>query len=168
MSFSDAMPCNPTDAGPQTLLALSHQQSANGEPEALDMAMTGYDLALKSGQDAFWAAALAGKAAYDRGRYDQAQGYFANAVLMRPEDSRAFVALATSAYMAGDPQVASLAADLVAELSADSETRQAALRIGALADAAKGQQARAWTRYEGQLLPRQSQWQDVRRQCRGQ
>ena len=147
--FGDLAARNPFDPNRQTLLALSYQQSSNGEPEALDMAMAGYDLALKSGQDAFWAAALAGRAAYDRGRYDQAQGYFAKAVLMRPEDSRAFLALATSAYMAGDPQVASLAADRVAELSADSETRRSALRIGALAYAAKGQQATAWTRYEG-------------------
>lgn len=109
--FGDAAARNPSDANRQTLLALAYQRSAGGDPETLDIAAAGYDLALRGGQDAYWAAVLAGKAAYDRGRYNDAEAYFAQAVLTRPQDARALLALATSAYMAGDPQLAAVSAE---------------------------------------------------------
>ncbi len=133
--FGDAAARIPSDANRQTLLALAYQQSAGGDPETLDIATAGYDLALRGGQDAYWAAVLAGKAAYDRGRYNDAEAYFAQAVLTRPQDARALLALATSAYMAGDPQLAAVSAERAA---LDAAMRRDALRIAVLAHAAVG------------------------------
>lgn len=140
--FGDAAARNPADANRQTLLALASQQAAGGDPGAQDVAAAGYDMALRSSQNAYWAAVLAGKAAHDRGRYAQAQSYFARAVLMRPDDHRALLALAISAYLAGDPQLASLSA-VQAARSPDAAVRKDALKISALASAATGRDAEA-------------------------
>jgi len=142
--FGDAAARNPSDANHQTLLALASQQAAGGDPGAQDIAAAGYDVALRSSQNAYWAAVLAGKAAHDRGRYVQAQSYFARAVLMRPDDHRALLALAISAYLAGDPQLASLSAARAAE-SGDAALRKDALKISALALAASGRDGEART-----------------------
>ncbi len=142
--FGDAAARSPGDTNRQTLLALAYQQSAGGDPETLDVAAAGYDLALRGGQDAYWAAVLAGKSAYDRGRYGDAENYFAQAVLARPQDARALLALAMSAYLAGDPQLAAISAERAA---LDSPMRKDALRIAALAYAASGQGDMARMRY---------------------
>lgn len=71
--FGDAAARNPTDPRRQTLLALAQQLQATGDPEAQDVALAGYDVALRNDGDGFWLAALAGRAAFDRGRYAQAQ-----------------------------------------------------------------------------------------------
>ena len=141
--FGDAAARNPSDANRQTLLALASQQAAGGDPGAQDVATAGYDMALRSSQNAYWAAVLAGKAAHDRGRYVQAQSYFARAVLMRPDDDRALLSLAISAYLAGDPQLASLSAAQAAR-SNDATVRKDALRIMALSSAASGREAEAY------------------------
>lgn len=136
--FGDAAALNPTDPRRQTLLALAQQLQATGDPEAQDVALAGYDVALRNDGDGFWPAALAGRAAFDRGRYAQAQGYFARAVLNRPDDPRALMGLATSAYHAGDVAVAALTAQRAADLTPDPDHRRTALRLAALAQAADG------------------------------
>src|SRR5689334_19059288 len=60
----------PRDSAGQTMRALAYQQA--GEPENLELALAGYDLALKAEPGQFWAAAMAGRAAFDRGRYGEA------------------------------------------------------------------------------------------------
>ncbi|MDC7684590.1 secretion protein [Asticcacaulis sp. BYS171W] len=150
--FGDAAARDPSDAARQTLLGMTYQAAAQGDPEQLDLALAGYDLALRSGQDAFWAAALAGKAAFDRGRYAQAQSYYARAVMMRPDDARALLGLAMSAYMAGDPQLAALSAERAAALSSDPALMSGALKIGALSYAATGRRDQAAARYQKLIL----------------
>jgi tetratricopeptide (TPR) repeat protein len=144
LGFGDAAARNPSDANRQTLLALASQQAAGGDPGALDVATAGYDLAMRASRNAYWAAVLAGKAAHDRGRYTQAQSYFARAVLMRPDDHRALLSLAISAYLAGDPQLAALSAGRAAQ-SGDADVRKDALKVSALASAATGHDGEART-----------------------
>ena len=144
-TFGDAAARNPSDANRQTLLALASQQAAGGDPGAQDVAAAGYDVAMRASQNAYWAAILAGKAAHDRGRYSQAQSYFARAVLMRPDDHRALLSLAISAYLAGDPQLALLSAGRAAR-SNDAALCRDALRVSALAAAATGRDAEAHMR----------------------
>ncbi|ESQ78365.1 hypothetical protein [Asticcacaulis sp. YBE204] len=146
--FGDAAARDPSDAAHQTLLGMAYQAGSEGNPEQLDLAMAGYDLALRSGQDAFWAAALAGKTAFDRGRYVQAQGYYARAVMMRPDDARALLGLAASAYMAGDPQLAALSAERAASLSRDQATTAGALKIATLSNSAAGRRDQATLQYQ--------------------
>ncbi|ESQ75290.1 tetratricopeptide repeat protein [Asticcacaulis sp. AC402] len=145
--FGDAAARNPNDPNAQTLLALTYHAAAKGDPETLDLAAAGYDLALRSDQDAFWAAALAGKAVYDRGRYDEAQAYFARAVMMRPDNTHALLALSMSAYMSGDPKLAALTAERVTQLPADARTHAEAVRLSGLSYAATGRKAEAWQSY---------------------
>ncbi|MBW8880588.1 MAG: tetratricopeptide repeat protein [Asticcacaulis sp.] len=143
--FGDAAARNPGDADRQTLLAMAYQRAAAGDPEKLDMAAAGYDLAQRGGQDAYWAAVLAGKAAFNRGRYAEAESYFARAVVARPRDGRALLALSICAYRAGDPALAALAAGRATELPQDPGYSAGALRMAALSHAAlgDGDQARA-------------------------
>lgn len=138
-AFTESAAQAPTDPARQTLLGLTYQTAAAGDPDKLDLALAGYDLALRSGQDAFWAAALAGKAAFERGRYAQAQAYYARAVTMRPDDPRSLIGLSMSGYMAGDPQMAALSAERAAELTEDPDLKASALRMAALSQAATGQ-----------------------------
>jgi tetratricopeptide (TPR) repeat protein len=126
----------PRDASVQTLLALTYHRAADRNAGNLDLAMAGYDIALNVQPGNFWAAAFAGRIAYDRGDYELALSRFAQAVLARPQDHRALVALAASAYMAGDADLASLAADRAAEASRDTPEAAMALRLAALSSAA--------------------------------
>lgn len=146
--FGDAAAREPSDPARQTLLGLAYQASAKGDPEKLDLALAGYDLALRSGQDAFWAAALAGKAAFDKGRYAQAQSYYARAVIARPDDSRALLGLSMSAYMAGDPQMAALVAERAATVTSDKAIQVSALRMATLSNTAAGQRDGASATYQ--------------------
>lgn len=150
--FGDAAARSPSDPSLQTLLGLTYQAGAGGDPEQLDLALAGYGLALRSGQDAFWAAALAGKAAFDRGRYGQAQAYYARAVILRRDDPRALTGLAMSAYMAADPELAAAAAGRAAALAATPELKSTALRMVSLANAATGQVQAAETAYQQMSL----------------
>lgn len=142
-AFSELVSRQPRDAAPQTLLALSYQQAGASDPEALELALAGYDLALKAEPGQFWAAALAGRAAYDRGRFDEASRRFAQAVIARPDDPRALLALASATYMSGDPALAAAAAGRAAALTSDPSSRSAALRLAALAETAAGDGAQA-------------------------
>jgi tetratricopeptide (TPR) repeat protein len=127
----------PRDSAGQTMLALAYQQA--GEPENLELALAGYDLALKAEPGQFWAAAMAGRAAFDRGRYREAADRFAQAVMSRPGDGRALLALARASWMAGDVGMAAAAAGRSAALTADGPERVAALRLAAMAHAAAGE-----------------------------
>lgn len=153
--FGDAAARNPSDPNRQTLLALAYEQAAAGDPEKLDMASAGYDLALRSGQDAYWASVLAGRAAFSRGRYAEAESYFARAVLARPQDGRALLALSMAAYRAGDPALAAVAADRAAKLPQDAEGATASVRMAALSYAAigDGDTARAQVRTLALMSP---------------
>ncbi|BEV11531.1 secretion protein [Asticcacaulis sp. DW145] len=157
--FGDAAAKSPSDPARQTLLGMTYQSKANGDPEQLDLAMAGYDLALRSGQDAFWAAALAGKAAFDRGQFQKAQGYYAKAVIQRPDDARALLGLSMSAYMGGDPALAALSAQQALTLSSDKALTEAALRMAALSNSANGKSeaARVYQQQLARTAPEEGQ-----------
>lgn len=144
-AFSELTARRPRDADLQTLLALSYQRSGASDPESLELAMAGYDLALKAEPGSFWAAALAGRAAFDRGRYDEATRRFAQAVTARPTDPDALLALATAAYRNGDATLAAACATRAADLFKDRPERAEALRLAALAEASSGDRARGAT-----------------------
>jgi tetratricopeptide (TPR) repeat protein len=125
----------PLDPVNQTLLGLAYQSSDRGAADSRDLAVAGYDLALRAEPGQFWAASLAGRAAFDQGQYDRASSRFAEAVLARPDDARALYALAASAYMNGDAALAAAAADRAAQKDPDPRYP----RLAAFAYAAMGE-----------------------------
>lgn len=134
--FTELAARNPRDPSAQTLLALTYHKAAERNPQNLELANAGYDLALNVQPNNFWAAAFAGRAAYDRGEYDVAASRFAQAVLARPGDGRAMFALASSAYMAGDVELAAIAANQAVILNEATPEHTATLRLATLSNAA--------------------------------
>lgn len=150
-ALSELASRNPRDGTRQAGLALAYHLGARERPEAADLALTGYDLALRSEPGQMWPAAMAGRLSFDRGRYDEAVERFAHATTLRPHDARLLGALAASAYMAGDVALAGVAADRATALSDDPALRRIAAIAAAAADDRGG--ARAHLAALGQALP---------------
>lgn len=144
-AFSELTARAPRDPASQTLLAFAYQRAGSTDPEATELALAGYDLALKAEPGSFWAAALAGRAAFDRGRFSEATRRYAQAVMVRPDHPEAMLALAAAAYRSGDASLAAAAAARAADLAAEPSTRASALRLAALAEAGAGDAARSAT-----------------------
>lgn len=142
-AFSELTARAPRDPASQTLLALAYQRAGSTDPEATELALAGYDLALKAEPGSFWAAALAGRAALDRGRFGEAVRRYAQAVMARPDHPEAMLALAASAYRSGDAPLAAAAAARAAELAATPAGKADALRLAALAEAGSGEALRS-------------------------
>lgn len=139
-ALSELAARKPRESQAQLMLALAYQQAGTSDPESLELALAGYDLALKAEPGNFWAAALGGRAAFDRGRYDLATRRFASAVLARPSDPEALLALSAAAYRSGDATLAAASAERAAALFSSVERKAAALRLAALASAAGGEE----------------------------
>jgi tetratricopeptide (TPR) repeat protein len=144
-AFSELTARNPRDSRLQTLLALSYQRAGGSDPEATELALAGYDLALRAEPGNFWAAALAGRAAFDRGNYEEASRRFAQAVLADPRNPEALLALGTAAYRNGDVDLAAACAARAAELFDLPGDRARALRLAALAESGAGDAPRSRT-----------------------
>lgn len=142
-AFSELTARAPRDPASQTLLALAYQRAGSTDPEATELALAGYDLALKAEPGSFWAAALAGRAAFDRGRFNDATRRYAQAVMARPDHPEAMLALAASAYRSGDAPLAAAAAARAAELATNPVGKADALRLAALAEAGAGDALRS-------------------------
>lgn len=137
--LSELVARQPRNGGNQALLALAWQMRGEKDAQAMDMAQAGYDLAARAEPGQYWPAAMAGRAAFDQGKYDQATDHFARAALLRPSDGRAVASLAAAAYMNGDAGLAELAADRAVALNPGDA---AALRLAAFTAAAVGDRAR--------------------------
>ena len=136
-SLSELASRQPRNGTVQALLGLSYQLAADRDPQALDLALAGYDIAMRSEPGLYWPAAMAGRAAFDQGKYDEALDFFSRAVLLRPRDAATLSAVAASAYMSGDTALASLAAGRAAAI--DPGPNGENLRLAALAAAANGE-----------------------------
>lgn len=136
-ALSELASRQPRNGTAQALLGLSYQLSAAKDPQALDMALAGYDIALRSEPGLYWPAAMAGRGAFDQGKYDTALGFFARALMLRPNDGPTLSAVAAAAYMNGDAVLASLAATRAAAVQPGPRGEN--LRLAALAAAANGE-----------------------------
>lgn len=135
-ALSELASRQPRNGTVQALLGLSYQLSADRDPQALDLALAGYDIAMRAEPGLYWPAAMAGRAAFDQGKYAEALEFFARAALLRPRDGATLSAVAASAYMTGDTALASLAARRAAALEPGAKGEN--LRLAALAAAADG------------------------------
>lgn len=120
----------------QILLALAYHLAAERSPDKIDLALAGYDLAMRAEPGQYWPAALAGRAAYDQNRFGDALNHFSRALLLRPNDERLLGAVAASAYLSGDIILADMAADKA--LVQNSNAGAALLTLGAVAAMANG------------------------------
>lgn len=137
LALSELASRQPRDGTVQALLGLSYQMDADRNPQSYDLALAGYDIAMRSEPGLYWPTAMAGKAAFDQGKYDEALGFFSRAALLRPNDGATLSGVAASAYMSGDTALASLAARRAAMLGAGANGEN--LRLAALAAAANGE-----------------------------
>lgn len=140
-SLSELASRQPRNGTVQSLLGLSYQLAADRDPQALDLALAGYDIAMRSEPGLYWPAAMAGRAAFDQGKFDEALAFFSRAVLLRPHDGATLSAVAAAAYMSGDAALASLAAGRAAAL--DPGPHGENLRLAALAAAANNESSAA-------------------------
>ncbi|MFN3470240.1 MAG: hypothetical protein ACK4Z7_11090 [Novosphingobium sp.] len=136
-ALSELASRQPRNGKAQALLGLSYQLSAERDPQAMDLALAGYDIALRSEPGLYWPAAMAGRGAFDQGRYEEALAFFSRAALLRPNDGPTLSAVAAAAYMNGDAALASLAAGRAAAIQPGPNGEN--LRLGALAAAANGE-----------------------------
>jgi Tfp pilus assembly protein PilF len=136
-SLSELASRQPRNGTVQALLGLSYQLAADRDPQALDLALAGYDIAMRNEPGLYWPSAMAGRAAFDQGKYEEALAFFSRAVLLRPRDAATLSAVAASAYMSGDTALASLAAARAAAI--DPGPNGENLRLAALAAAANGE-----------------------------
>ena len=77
--LSELVARQPRHGGNQALLALAWQMRGETDTQALDLAQAGYDLAGRAEPGQYWPAAMAGRVAFDQGKYDQAADHFARA-----------------------------------------------------------------------------------------
>ncbi|MBK6800717.1 MAG: secretion protein [Novosphingobium sp.] len=126
----------PLDARSQTMLALAWQLRGNGDSQAADMALAGYDLAIRAEPGQFWPSALAGRTAFDQGRYGAALEHFSRAALIQPADARILAGVAAAAYLDGDAALAHAAAARAVKL--DQAPPPALLRMAAILAQASG------------------------------
>lgn len=140
-SLAELASRQPRNGTAQALLGLSYQLSAQRDPQALDLALAGYDIAMRSEPGQYWPVAMAGRGSFDQGKYDEALAFFSRAALLRPQDGATLSAVAAAAYMTGDAALASLAAGRAAAIQPGVNGEN--LRLAALAAAANGESALA-------------------------
>ena len=133
--LSEYVARQPLDGNGQMMLALAWQMLGESEPHAQDMAVAGYDLASRAEPGQYWPVAMAGRVAFDQGKYAEATDRFSRAALLRPSDPRALSSLASAAYLNGDAKLARIAAERAHEIAPSDSN---ALRIALFAAAASG------------------------------
>lgn len=154
--FAEAGARQPRDATSQTLLAFAYHLDGETNPASLDMALAGYDLAIRSESGQFLPLALAGYASYQQGRYSTALDYFSRALLLRPHDEQVMLGLAASAYMIGEVDLASVAIERAIALK--PQTTVDALRLAVYSNAASNNQEKSkyWLSQLTQYFPEQA------------
>ncbi len=134
--FERGLKRNPTDGVLHFLNGLAyHLRAEDGNLANLELAETGYLLALKFDPDNIWAAYLLGHIAYRGQRYVDAENYFAYGTLYQPDNPELLKGLLASAYAARDLGMAAWAAKKLEPVAAGDATVR---RNATLAYAASG------------------------------
>ncbi len=133
-AYAELASRRPRDGSSQALLALSYHIAGKERAEAIDLALAGYEVAMRVDPGQFWPSAMAGRASFDQGKYTEALDLFSRALILRPNDPRLVGAVASAAYMNGDAALAHLAADRAVTL--DGANNAALLGLAVMAAAA--------------------------------
>lgn len=126
---------DPSDSQLHFLNALSyHLRAKDGDRALLELAETGYQLALKFEPDNVSAAFLLGHIAYGAQRFIDAQNYFSYGVLYQPDNAALLRGLLAASYAGQDLPTALWAAQRVERLApADPAARRNAVMVYAAA-----------------------------------
>ena len=126
---------DPSDSQMHFLNALSyHLRAKDGDRALLELAETGYQLALKFEPDNVSAAFLLGHIAYGAQRFIDAQNYFSYGVLYQPDNAALLRGLLAASYAGQDLPTALWAAQGVERLApADPAARRNAVMVYAAA-----------------------------------
>ncbi len=126
---------DPSDSQLHFLNALSyHLRARDGDRKLLELAETGYQVALKFEPDNVWAAFLLGHIAYGAQRFIDAQNYFSYGVLYQPDNAALLRGLLAASYSGQDLPTALWAAQRVDRLApADPAARRNAVMVYAAA-----------------------------------
>lgn len=121
----------------QFLHALSVEQQARaGDQSQLEMAVVGYQNALRFAPAHYWSLLQLGFLELERGDYGSAQARFAKAVMDQPSRWEAFYGLGVASYYRRDLPVLHLAAKRMLQLAPESAD---SLRLASLSMAAQGE-----------------------------
>ncbi|MGD9643464.1 MAG: hypothetical protein AB7V08_12075 [Elusimicrobiales bacterium] len=134
--FSEGLRADPVNANLHFLNSLAyHLNSLSGDQAMLELAESGYAVALRFDPDNYWASFFLGHVYFAQKRYKDAQNQFSYALLYAPEQAEFLRALAVASYYSRGLDVGSWAAEKAVLL----EPGQASgWRIAALMRAAQG------------------------------
>lgn len=144
--FEAGLRLDPENGSLHFLNGLSyHLRSLGGDQAMLQLAESGYALALRFDQDNYWASYFLGHVYFTQKRYKDAQNQFSYALLYAPEDADFLRGLAVASYYAQDLGAGGWAAEkaLKLEPSKPSGWRAAALLRAAQGDAKGADEALA-------------------------
>ena len=135
-SFSAGLRIDPVNGNLHFLNALAYQLgSLSGDQAMLDLAASGYAVALRFDPDNYWASYFLGHVYFAQKRYKDAQNQFSYALLYVPEDAEFLRALATASYYEQSLETGRWAAE---KAVANDPLSPSGWRIAALTRAAKG------------------------------
>jgi Tfp pilus assembly protein PilF len=132
--LSEQLRAEPRNGYLHLLNGLSYQLT-DGSQNSQELALVGYEAAVKFAPGYFWSHYYSGLIDLDRRDYHQAAEQFSYAILDKPDRSQGFAGLAVSAYYAGDLGVARVAAERALALAPEDPL---ALRTAAYVAAAGG------------------------------
>jgi len=144
--FEAGLRLDPENGSLHFLNGLSyHLRSLGGDQAMLQMAESGYALALRFDQDNYWASYFLGHVYFAQKRYKEAQNQFSYALLYAQEDADFLRGLAVASYYAQDLETGGWAAEKALKLdpSQPSGWRAAALLRAARGDGKGAQEALA-------------------------
>jgi Flp pilus assembly protein TadD len=118
--FNQALRQNPANSYLQFLNGLTyHLRAESGEVGQYEFARLGYELALRFDKSNYLAAQQLARYHLKHKNYKLAQGYFAHALLYRPDDGELLYGLAKSSYYSGDMETAIGAVRKASEIRAN-------------------------------------------------
>lgn len=119
-----------------------HLQARKGTHASFELADQGYRLAIQFDRSNWLANFFAGQLALDRGKFDSARAYFAEALLFRSDDPELLKAFSYAAYRSGEPDLAAGAVDTLEKkgmLDTTDSVRNAAMVMAAVGQTEKAQ-----------------------------
>src|SRR3989338_1406435 len=115
--FSEGLRADPVNANLHFLNSLAyHLSSLSGDQAMLELAESGYAVALRFDPDNYWASFFLGHVYFAQKRYKDAQNQFSYALLYAPEQADFLRALAVASYYAQGLDVGSWAAQKAVRL----------------------------------------------------
>jgi len=176
--FNEALELDPSSAGLHLLNAMTyHLKNRQAGGEAYQLAIEGYQLALRFDPSAWLAHLQLGTLLLESGYYNFAQNHLSKAWLMQPNNPQVLTPLIVASYYARDPVTAYAASSKLRTLDANSDLKfgNVAIVLAALGENDKAQLALDRFRENGfnpdrakYIAERLKNWNQVHAEVQGQ